>query len=244
MKGALALAALLAVGQAPPAPAAEPATKVVRRPEVEERSAGKLPYLLYLPPGYQESADPWPLLVYLHGSRGSGVDPRVLFKYPIPRLIEGGRHEVPFIVLVPQCPPGRSWAEEEGLMPLIGEIETEYRVDGERIYLTGQSMGAEGVWSAAYRHPGRFAAIAPMFGPSSPLWADRLVSTPTWVFHGVLDTVVPVSSSDQMVARLEELGAIEVRYSRAPDRRHQPPTEEELTELLEWFLQHKSAAPR
>ncbi len=246
MTAASALVLFLAAARAVPGPApvVEPATKVVRRLEPEELLQGKLPYLLYRPPGYDRSSEAWPLLVYLHGARGLGTDPRVLFKYPIPRLVEAGRHPVPFLVLVPQCPPGRSWTEAEGLLPLIDEIATEYRVDPERIYLAGQSMGAEGVWHAAYRSPDRFAAIAPMSGEASPLWAERLVNTPVWVFHGVLDPLVPVSFSDQMVEELERQGADRVRYTRAPDRHHQPPTEAELVELLDWFLEQRLATDR
>lgn len=215
--------------------------RVIHRPEPPAWRAGTLPYLLYLPPGFDDATRRWPLLAVLHGSRGHGIDPAKLSRYPIPRLIESGGHEVPFVVLVPQAPPGKPWTEVDGLMGLIDEIGAAYRVDPERIYLTGQSSGAEGVWHTAYTHPGRFAAIAPMFGAADPAWAERLATTPLWVFHGALDTVVPVAESDRMVAELERHGA-SVRYSRHDDRYHEPPSDGELVELLDWFLEHRLAA--
>jgi predicted peptidase len=50
----------------------------------------------------------------------------------------------------------------------LDEIEANYRVDKNRIYVTGLSMGGHGTWSLALSaEPNRFAAIAPVCG-----WAD------------------------------------------------------------------------
>lgn len=214
------------------------ATRVVRKVTRSERRQGKLPYLLYLPAGYDDASRLWPLLVALHGSRGGGVDPEKLARYPIGRLVEAGEHAVPFVVLLPQAPPGRLWTEVDGLMGLIDEIASDHRIDRRRLYLTGQSMGAQGVWQVASDNPGTFAAIAPMFGEGDPAWAERLAGTPVWVFHGARDTVVPVEASDRMVVELRKHGA-EVRYSRYDDRHHEPPSPGELAELIEWFLTHR-----
>ena len=235
------LAALLAIAPAAPAEAQPEATRVIRKLDAEARLAGQLPFLLYRPPGYDASTETWPLLVFLHGSRGSGYDPTRILKYPIPKLVERGEHDVPFLVLAPQAPSGKLWPDVAGLMELIEEISASHRVDRKRIYLTGQSIGGEGVWHAAYRHPGRFAAIAPISGAASPFWAERLAGTPTWVFHGALDAVVPVSYSDHMVEALERRGAT-VLYTRYEDRGHQPPTDDELASLLDWFLEHRLVA--
>ena len=220
-----------------PANAQEAATRIVHKPDAAAREAGDLPYLLYLPAGYEESSADWPLLVFLHGGRGLGVDPARILKYPIPKMIERGE-EVPFIVLAPQCPEGSTWTEVDGLMGSIDQIIDAHRVDRGRVYLTGQSYGGEGVWYAASRHPGRFAAIAPISGAADPAWAERLTETPAWVFHGALDRTVPVRHSDRMVAALEKRGGT-VRYSRFGDRGHEPPTDEELAELFAWLLEHR-----
>jgi poly(3-hydroxybutyrate) depolymerase len=47
----------------------------------------------------------------------------------------------------------------------------EFRVDPKKVYLTGCSMGGEGVWRLALASPHRFAAIAPVCGdaPSEAL---------------------------------------------------------------------------
>lgn len=55
---------------------------------------------------------------------------------------------------------------------------------------------------------------------------------------GAQDPVVPVSYSDHMVEELKKHGSA-VRYTRHPDRYHEPPTDEELIELLDWFLEHR-----
>ncbi len=37
-------------------------------------------------------------------------------------------------------------------------------VDGNRMYLTGLSLGGFGAWEYALRYPNRFAAVAPIAG--------------------------------------------------------------------------------
>ncbi|MEW6118120.1 MAG: prolyl oligopeptidase family serine peptidase [Nitrospirota bacterium] len=46
----------------------------------------------------------------------------------------------------------------------LENIMSGYRVDQDRIYLTGISMGGYGVWRTAIEYPDRFAAIAPVCG--------------------------------------------------------------------------------
>lgn len=44
------------------------------------------------------------------------------------------------------------------------KVAEEFRLDPDRLYLTGCSMGGEGVWLLALELPQRFAAIAPICG--------------------------------------------------------------------------------
>lgn len=50
---------------------------------------------------------------------------------------------------------------------VLREIETGYRIDPNRIWLTGHSMGGHGVWTVGLAHPDRFAALAPSAGWTS-----------------------------------------------------------------------------
>jgi predicted esterase len=194
-------------------------------------------YLLYVPPDY--AADParkWPLLLFLHGAGERGDDLEKVKVHGPPRLIAEGQH-FPFIVVSPQCPEGEWWLPAQ-LIDLVEDICSHYRVDPDRIYLTGLSMGGYGTWATAIEYPDRFAAIAPICGGGDPEKADRIRHIPAWVFHGAKDPVVPLAQSEAMVRALEQLGA-EVRFTVYPEATHDSWTETYANpELYEWLLQH------
>jgi len=51
---------------------------------------------------------------------------------------------------------------EQDVLDVIAEMRLAYKVDPQRIYLTGHSMGGYGTWSLAMNHPELFAALGPM----------------------------------------------------------------------------------
>ena len=58
-----------------------------------------------------------------------------------------------------------------------------YKVDKDRIILTGMSRGAVGVWHTTKVYPNYFAAIVPMSGYPS-INANTLANTPVWAICG------------------------------------------------------------
>jgi predicted peptidase len=153
-------------------------------------------YLLFLPASYDEEAErSWPLILHLHGGGGRGTDPERLRRYPLVQRVER-EPDFPFAVVTPQCPPGRpgplgdTWTEHaELVLAILDEVLAENRIDEDRVYLVGHSMGGYGAWYLAHRAPERFAAVAPMSGPGVPWWTYRIAEAglPVWVFHGELD---------------------------------------------------------
>ena len=181
-------------------------------------------YLLYLPDGYAESSKSWPLLLYLHGGKGRGSDLTKVAWYPVPQMLDEGGYDLPFVVVVPQCPKGELWTDTDALVALLDEI-------------LGYSMGGNGAWYLAYQHPERFAAVGPMSGPANTWWTSRLKDVPIWVFHGEKDEVVPARESIEMGEALRARGG-EVKFSLNPERGHSPPSIAEHVELFEWLLEH------
>src|SRR4030066_1336392 len=119
-------------------------------------------YLLFLPEGYENKQQRWPMILFLHGAGERGNDLNLVKKHGLPKIIEQQK-DFPFIVVSPQCPQGQWWTEKvEVLINLLDEIVNRYNVDTERIYLTGLSMGGYGTWTLAAAYPERFAAIAPI----------------------------------------------------------------------------------
>jgi len=196
-----------------------------------------LDYLLYLPKDYAQK-DSWPLLLFLHGAgeRGENLD-RVKV-HGSPKLIAAGK-DFPFIVVSPQCPTrSRGWQPHE-LSALLDEIVEKYKVDQDRIYVTGLSMGGFGTWSLAGFTPDRFAALVPICGGGDPMTARRIAHIPVWVFHGAKDTAVPLERSEKMVEALKKANG-NVKFTVYPEAGHDSWTEAyNDPELYKWLLQQK-----
>lgn len=195
-------------------------------------------YLLYLPKDYAiDLAQPWPLLVFLHGMSKRGGDLELLKTDGLPKRLEE-HHDFPFVVVSPQCPAESWWVfEVEAVKRLIDHILAEYAVDPKRVYLTGMSMGGYGTWALATTYPDIFAAIAPVSGGGIPLLADKLKDVPVWAFHGDADDVVPIAESQQMVDALQAVGG-NIKFTVYPGGGHWTPTYEN-PELYNWFLSHQ-----
>jgi len=203
----------------------------------------KLNYLLHLPRDYDADTDKrWPLIFFLHGRGERGDDLELIKKHGIPR-VTAEREDFPFIAVSPQCPITSWWpVDTSALNGLLDEIVLRHRVDTHRLYLTGISMGGYGVWRLALDYPERFAAFAPICGPSV-LNLDNiglLKSVPMWVFHGAKDSVVPIGHSERMVGALKEIQADNLQYTIYPDGEHNVWTETyNNPALYEWLLEHK-----
>lgn len=203
--------------------------------EKEVRITISANYLLYLPKDYNESENSFPLVLFLHGSGERGNDLEKVKVHGLPKLIDQGK-DFPFIVVSPQCPDEIFW-NTDVLAALLDEIENEYRVDKNRIYVTGLSMGGHGTWSLALEQPNRFAAIAPVCGWADTSEAKTIAHIPAWVFHGAKDVVVPVKASEDMVTALKNYEA-EVKLTIYPEANHDSWTETyNNDELYKWFLE-------
>ena len=197
----------------------------------------RLHYLLYLPPNYDKGDKPFPLILFLHGAGERGTDLSKVKIHGPPKLVEKQR-DFGFIVVSPQA--SKFGWDAKALLKLLDEIEEKYKVDKDRVYLTGLSMGGYGTWALAAEAPKRFAAIAPICGGGNPATAKKLKDVPIWVFHGAKDNAVPLARSEQMVDALKKAGAKEVKFTVYPDAGHDSWTATyNNQELYQWFLAHK-----
>ncbi len=201
-------------------------------------------YLLYLPREYDaEQATRWPLILFLHGSGERGENLELVTNQGLPKLIEQGQ-DFPFIIVSPQCPTHGWWTTEiniAALAALIDEIEQNYAVDHDRIYLTGISMGGYGAWALATAYPDRFAAVVPICGGGNPTTVCALRHIPVWTFHGDQDRAVPIEQTLAMVDALQACGG-NVKFTVYPGVGHDSWTRTyDNPELYRWFLeQHRS----
>lgn len=198
----------------------------------------ELQYLVYLPPEYKDDNKRWPLVLFLHGAGERGSDLNFVNRNGPTKLVEEGK-DFPFIMISPQCPLGQRW-DSRDLSTLLDEVEKNYRVDKNREYVTGLSMGGEGTWKLIMAEPDRFAAAAPVCGRtgSSYLDACKLKDLPIWVFHGAMDDVVSLDESVRMVKALDQCGN-NVKFTVYPKANHNAWDETyNNEELYKWLLEY------
>ncbi|MDP6457415.1 MAG: prolyl oligopeptidase family serine peptidase [Candidatus Marinimicrobia bacterium] len=196
-------------------------------------------YLLFLPQDYNESQKTrWPLILFLHGKGERGEDLDLVKIHGIPKIVATEK-EFPFIAVSPQCPIDHVWADDfmqQKVLDLLSKIVHNYRVDRNRIYLTGLSMGGYGTWSLATSRPDLFAAAVPICGGGDPSTVSKLKDLPIRVFHGALDKVVLSENSEKMVTALQKAGG-NVTYTLYPDANHDSWTETYANPgLYDWLL--------
>jgi predicted esterase len=196
-------------------------------------------YLLYLPDGYaSDTLTKWPLILFLHGSGESGTDLEKVKVNGPPKLIVQGK-KFPFIIVSPQAADARVAFEAEVMKGLLTDLKKKYRVDDDRVYLTGLSMGGYSTWDVAEKHPEEFAAIAPICGGGDIDKVWKLRHIPVWCFHGAKDDAVPIAASQQMVDALKKYNA-NVRFTIYPNANH---NSWEATynndSLYTWFLSQR-----
>jgi predicted esterase len=196
-------------------------------------------YKVYLPEGYDsDESKRWPLLLFLHGLGERGDDLKNVETYGPPKLITDGE-KLPFVVVAPIVPRDEWGWVTPRLIELLDEVESQYRIDTDREYVTGLSMGGFGTWNLAAQHAKRFAAIAPICGGAYPGTAARLGDLPVWTFHGDADAVVSIRMTEWVVDALKKAGK-PVKFTVYPGVGHDSWTETyNNPELFEWFLQHK-----
>ena len=192
-------------------------------------------YQVYVPADWSKKKK-WPVILFLHGAGERGGDGLIQTEVGIGTAIRRHVERVPAIVVFPQCLKDRWWPESEmqaQALKALDEAIKEFNGDAARVYLTGISMGGYGTWAIAANNPSRFAALAPVCGgvrtpprvaipsgtPAAEAAGDpykavaqKVGSTPVWVFHGGADTVVPVEESRKMVEALKASGG-NVRYN-------------------------------
>lgn len=232
----------------------------VRSSRHRSTAGRKLPYRLLIPAGYETSTDAHPLLVFLHGAGERGGNNRAQLTHG-KRLLCKAAIDYDCFVLAPQCPcggwwAGRHWADPEHglteepsetmhmLVELIDELEKEYRIDADRLYIMGLSMGGFGVWDAVERYPKRFAAAVPICGGGDETRAAQIAHVPVWVFHGRQDPVVSAQLSRTMVRALRAAGG-DPRFTEYADVGHNSWDKAfNEPELLDWLTAQQRQTAR
>ncbi|HYG03915.1 MAG TPA: PKD domain-containing protein, partial [Chryseosolibacter sp.] len=161
-------------------------------------------FLEYLPQDYKSNSNRYPIVISLHGIKEKGntlTDVNRVANVGMPKYVKYGA-QYPFILISPQLKTTMGRWTGNYVMEVINYVKTYLRVDPNRIYLTGLSLGGGGVWSVATANPNVFAAIVPVcsgYNVVSGASAIGNADLPTWGFHGDADNVVGESVTINMI---------------------------------------------
>ncbi|HEU4664462.1 MAG TPA: hypothetical protein VFS55_10565 [Dokdonella sp.] len=190
-----------------------------------------------------------PLLVFLHGDWQDGTDNES-------QLAGGGNGSfelvdaaraggIPLVYVAPQT-TGAYWPPAR-VAAVVHDALQRWPIDPRRVYLTGISDGATGVWDALKAWPRCFAAGVPMSGMTELAGLGPIRDVPQWVFHGSADDDTDVEKgydgamvgSRAVVRALRAMGG-RPRYTEYRGGRHVIwPRAYAEGALLPWILDQK-----
>jgi predicted esterase len=211
-----------------------------------------LPYRMYVPAAYT-GARAFPLIIALHGLGGTEDAFFDSYEKKFPPLAEQHGYIVAGS-LGYRVDGGYGWGlgtppadaatrraqdlSEQDVMRVLELVRKQYKIDDNRIYLMGHSLGAIGTWKIAPKYPDIWAAIAPFSGSGAPATLERIKQVPEFVVHGDNDPTVNVQGSRSMVAKMKELG-VEVTYIEVPGGTHSSVVPPNFAAMFDFFDAHK-----
>ena|SRR5919199_1928731 len=202
------------------------------------KAKGTYDYLLFLPKDYAKQTATYPLVIYLHGGSQKGNDLNKLKLYGLPHLVDQGT-DYPFIIASPQCPDNKYWSTENWFENLYRDLRAKYRVDTNRVYVTGISMGGFGAWQVAMDYPNTFAAVIPLCGGcNDSTQICRISHVPVWTFHGTADDQIPISETERLINRLEKCNG-KAKFTRLNGEGHSIQYLYGNKVIFDWMLQQK-----
>lgn len=202
-------------------------------------------YLIHFPAEYHDFDGPRPLIVFLHGAGEVGADVTQLKNLDVVHFAQSGpvaKEDFPFIAVSPVTPK-HGWEPQRVklfLDKLIQSRTRRFKIDPNRVYLTGFSMGGFGTFRTAEEYPDLFAAVAPVAGGGDVEKAERLKSVPIWAFHGDADDVVDYHSSADIIQAVQKAGNRDARLTTVTGGTHGIcPNAYGRAELYRWMLRHR-----
>ena len=155
------------------------------------RTDGRVYY--YAPDGIDLSR-PVPLLVFLHGGDASSPDtaPGNYFNAERQWLMPDVTN-APFVVAAPSAPPapdGSRWNRDgvsKFIEATIAAAERKFKIDPDRIFLGGHSMGGFGAYHLGQILADRFAGVWCSAGAWWEADYRSFLGTPVYIQHGALD---------------------------------------------------------
>lgn len=174
-----------------------------------------LGYYQALPARYNESDETYPVIIDLHGGGqyGNGSsDLSKILRMGIPKRLNDktfppsftvNDERFSFIVIAPQL---RDAVANVEMFNLLTYVKSNFRVDTNRIYLVGASLGGRQVANYAGQRAEPFAAMVtmgglPQIGEELEAKCQTMVDTdlPVWHFHNRDDEAWPYAEAEEYI---------------------------------------------
>ena len=150
-----------------------------------DNTGNTMSYWLYIP---ENATDNMPMIVFLHGSEESGTD----YSAGTTKAITWGPgHDIKkmnakfnAIILMPQSIGQWPPSILKTVINLSNKIATDYKVDKNRISISGFSVGCVAISEMLSLYPNYFSAAVPIecHRDVSDSYAKYYINTPTWTF--------------------------------------------------------------
>ena len=155
---------------------------------------------------------------------------------------QGRRGAIPANILSdPNDPPNLRELSEKETLEVVDLIRKEFKVDEDRTYLMGHSMGGAGTLYLAIKYPQRWAAIAALAPAAFTVDKEglaRIPKMPVMLVHGDMDTVVPVTVGRAWAEAMKSVPMKDYHYIEVPGGDHGTVIGSHQAEIYAFFAKH------
>lgn len=194
-------------------------------------------FWLYTPKGYDTVKTSKPIIIFLHGNSLCGNDLSRVRSYGCLENIEMGRN-IDALVLAPQN-PGGSWNPSR-INNILTWVQGNYKVDSNRIYVIGMSLGGYGTIDFVGTYPEKIAAAMALCGGGTLRSYCGLAKVPLWILHGTADRDVSVNESIKVVEAVAACSDTNlIRFDKLKDWNHTRLARAfYVNETYDWLFSH------
>jgi predicted esterase len=141
----------------------------------------------------------------------------------------------------PNDPPNLRELSERETLEVVDLIRKEFKVDDDRSYLMGHSMGGAGTLYLAIKYPQRWAAIAALAPAAFAVDREglsKIPKMPIMLVHGDMDTVVPVTVGRAWAEAMKSIPMKDYQYIEVAGGDHGTVIGSHQAEVFAFFARH------
>jgi len=180
-----------------------------------------------------------------------GYNPRGWYGAPPPRGRRGAPPAPPVdpargalppgLLSDPNDPPNLRELSERETLEVVDLIRKEFKVDDDRTYLMGHSMGGAGTLYLAIKYPQRWAAIAALAPAAFAVDREglsKIPKMPIMLVHGDMDTVVPVTVGRAWAEAMKSIPMKDYQFIEVAGGDHGTVIGSHQAEVFAFFARH------